>query len=213
MHLSNFARPALTWVRIRQFQKAIEAIKTKNNIISDWLDEVRREIVFQENVLIADKSRAEEYRGGTWNIYLFGQLAEMLMPLYAKSNVNVDMTCYTWGSGPDTIFNFGWAKEPLYMEINYSGRLNLKISLDTAESEDSRRKQVKQEIDKCQQLPFTISPTLHPGGKIGGSKKIASFDIGLVNKDGYLECKPSIEYTKEKIFSVVNTFYGRTENA
>jgi hypothetical protein len=196
------------WVRIRQFQKAIEAIKTKDRIISDWLDEVRREIVLQDNVLIADKSRAAEYRGGTWNIYLFGQLTETLKPLFAANNIDVEMTCYTYGSGPDTIFNFGWAREPLYMEINYSGRLNLKMSLDTAESENSRRERVKQEIDKCQQLPFAISATFHPGGKIGGSKTIASFDVGLINKDGYLECQPSIEDTKQSIFSVVSTFYG-----
>ncbi|MEX2491138.1 MAG: hypothetical protein WD425_05190 [Nitrospirales bacterium] len=193
-----------TWVRIRQFKKAIEVIKTNDCTIADWLDEVRREILLQDNVLIADKSHEGEYRGGTWNIYLFGHLAEILKPLFADENIDVEMTCYTYGSGPDTIFNFGWRRKPLYMEINYSGRLNLKISLDAA----IEAERIEQEIDKCQKLPFAISPKFHRGGKIGSSKTFASFDVGLINKDGYLECQPSIENTKQKIFSVVSTFYG-----
>ncbi len=202
-----------TWIRIRQFQKAIEAIKTTDRIIADWLDEVRREIELQDNVLIADKSHAKEYRGGTWNIFLFGHLAEILKPIFASNNIDVEMTCYTYGNRPDTIFNFGWAREPLYMEINYSGRLNLKMFLDTAMSENSRWERIKQEIDKCQQLPFAIPPTFKHGGKIGSSKTIASFDVGLINKDGCLECQPSIEDTKQKILSVVSTFYGNTATA
>ncbi len=198
-----------TWVRIRQFQKAIEAIKTKDRIINDWLEEVRREIALQDNVLIGDKSRANEYRPGTWNIYLYGHLAERLRPLFAENNVDVEMTCYTYGTGPDTIFNFGWAREPLYMEINYNGRLNLKMSLDKSEAESSRREQVKQEIEKCQKMQFVITPTFHPGGKIGGSKTIASFYVGLFNKDGLLECQPSIEETQKNIYSIVSTFYGK----
>lgn len=202
-----------TWVRIRQFQKAIKAIKTQDRIIKDWCDEIEREIALQDNVLTADKFRVGEYRGGTWNIYLFGHLAEILKPQFAVSQIDVEMTCYTYGSGPDTIFNFGWAQEPLYMEINYSGRLNLKMSLDTSESKESRRVRVKQEIDKCQQLVFDIPPTYHPGGKIGGSKTIASFDVGLINKDGYLECQHSIEDTTQRIFDVVSKFYGNTATA
>jgi len=197
-----------TWVRIRQFLKALEAIKKNNPIINDWIDAVRQEIALQDNVLTADRSRVEEYRGGAWNIYLLGHLAETLRPLFASSNSVVEMTCYTYGTRPDTILNFGWAKGPLYMEINYNGRLNLKMSLDQEESESRRRERVKQAIDKCQQLPFAVLPTLHPEGKIGGSKTIASFDVGLVNNDGYLECQPSIEETKKKIFSIVSTFYG-----
>lgn len=191
-----------TWVRIREFLKALEAIKTQDRFISDWIEEIKHEILLQSNVLIADKSHAEEYRGGTWNIYLYGRLAEMLAPKFAASNSDVEMTCYTYGTGPDTIFNFGWSQEPLYMEINYSGRLNLKMSLVASESADTRREAVKREISNCEKLPFTITPTFHPGGKIGGSKTIASFDVGLINRDGFLECQPSIDDVKENIFSV-----------
>ena len=202
-----------TWVRIRQFQKALEAIKTKDRVITDWIDEIKREVKLQDNVLLADKSLAEEYRGGTWNIYLLGQLAEMLKPQFSANGIDVDMTCYTYGSGPDTIFNFGWKRKPLYMEINYSGKLNLKISLDTSKSEDARREIVKQEIGKCEQLSFEAPPTFHPGGKIGGSKTIASFDVGLFNKAGFLECQPSIEVTKQRLISIIGAFYGKSTTA
>lgn len=198
-----------TWVRIRKFLRALEAIKTPDRVISDWIEEIKHEIVLQDNVLIADKTYEKEYRGGTWNIYLYGRLAEMLAPKFATSNSGVEMTCYTYGKRPDTIFNFGSSQEPLYMEINYSGRLNLKISLDTSESVDTRREVVKREINNCKKLPFTINPNFHRDGKIGGSKTIASFDVGLVDKDSFLECQPSIDEVKEKIFSVVNIFYGR----
>ncbi len=197
-----------TWIRIRDFEKALKAIKTPDRIISDWLDEIKREIVLQDDVLLVNKSRLGEYRGGTWNIYLFGQLSEKLKPLFVDNNTDVELTCYTYGAGPDTILNFGWAKEPLYMEINYSGKLNLKMSLDTSESKESRRDIVKREISKCERMSFKIPPTFHPGGKIGGSKTIASFDVGLLNKDGVLEFKPSIEVVKDKIFSIVDMFYG-----
>ncbi len=200
-----------TWIRIRQFQRALEGIKAQDSVISDWLNEVNREILLQDNVLLADKSHADEYRGGTWNIYLLGQLAEMLRPQFIDGNIDVELTCYTYGPRPDTILNFGWAQEPLYMEINYSGRLNLKMSLDTSVSVDDRREIVKKEIIKCEErMKFEIPPTFHPGGKIGGSKTIASFDVGLSNMDGMLECHPSIEAVKQRIFSVVNTFYGKS---
>jgi len=204
-----------TWVRIREFLRALESIKTHDRIISDWIEEIKHEIMLQDNVLIPDRSHAEEYRAGTWNIYLFGRIKEMLAPKFAAENLDVEMTCYTYGSRPDTIFNFGSSQEPLYMEINYTGKLNLKMSLDTSESVDTRREIVKREIANCEKLPFTISPKFHPGGKIGASKTIASFDVGLVNKDDLLECRPSISIddVKENIFSVVKTFYGRTASA
>jgi len=191
----------------------LRAIKTQDRLIKDWLSEIEREIALQDKVLTADKSSLEEYRGGTWNIYLFGHLAEMLKPQFEASHTDVEMTCYTYGRGPDTIFNFGWAREPRYMEINYSGRLNLKMSLDTSESKESRWALVKQEIDKCRQMTFDRSPTYHPGGKIGGSKTIASFDVGLINTEGHLECRKSIEDTKKRIFAVVSKFYGNTPSA
>ena len=197
-----------TWVRIRQFLKALQAINSPDNVIKDWIEEIKREIELQENVLLADMSRVGDYRSGTWNIYPMGQLAEMLKPQLANADIDVDMTCCTHGTGPDTILNFGWKRDPLYMEINYGGRLNLKISLDKTQPEESRRELVSREIRKLEDLEFAIAPTPHPGGKIGGSKTIASFDVGLTNKAGYLECQPSVEVTIQRLLSILSTFYG-----
>ncbi len=199
------------WVRIREFLKALEAIKNKDKVINDWIEEIKHEILLQENAFIGDKSHAADYRGGSWNIYLFGHLKEMLSPQFLKSKLDVVMTCYTYGSKPDTIFNFGWSQTPLYMEINYSGRLNLKMFLDKSKSKDARREDVKREIRNCEKLSFDIAPTFHLGGKIEKSKTIASFNIGLsdIDKDGFLLCQPSIDQVRENIFSVVKTFYGR----
>lgn len=98
------------WVRIREFLKALQAIRTQDRLISDWIEAIKREILLQDNVLIADRSLAGEYRAGAWNIYLYGRLAELLLQKFAANKVDVDMTCYTHGQRPDTIFNFGWSK-------------------------------------------------------------------------------------------------------
>jgi hypothetical protein len=197
-----------TWIRLRQFQKAVNAIKTLDNAITDWLNEINREIALQDNVLVADMSRLDEYRAGTWNIYLFGKMVEIIIPQFDASKTDVEPTCYTYGTRPDTILNFGWQQEPLYMEINYSGRLNLKVSLNTSVSEESRRDTIDQEIRKCKQLSFKISPKFHQGGKVGRSKTIASFDVGLFNKAGVLLCQPSINHVCNNVVSIVNTLYG-----
>jgi len=201
-----------SWVRIRDFLKALEAIKTRDSVIIDWIEEIKHEIFLQDNVLIADKSHAAEYRHGAWNIYLFGHLAEKLSPDFAVNNLDVEVKCYTYGSRPDTIMNFGWSQKPLYMEINYSGRLNLKMSLDASKSKDSRREDVNREIANCEKLSLgDRDRKFHSDGKIGRSKTIVSFDVGLadIDKDGFLLCQPSFDKVRENIFSLVKTFYGR----
>jgi hypothetical protein len=41
----------------------------------------------------------------------------------------MEATVYMWATRPDTISNFGWSREPLYLEMNYNGRINLKANL------------------------------------------------------------------------------------
>lgn len=200
-----------TWIRIRQFLEALQAINSPDKVIKDWIEEIKREIELQENVRnvrLAHMSRAQDYRSGTWNIYLLGQLAEMLKPKLANDAIDVDMTCYTYGHRPDTILNFGGKREDsLYMEINYSGKLNLKI--DLADHKESRPEIVLQNIRKLEELEFVIAPTPHHGGKFGNSKRIASFDVGLTNnKEGNLEFQTSVEVTIQRLLSILSTFYG-----
>ena len=197
-----------TWLRIRDFLRAVESIKSAGNaVIADWVEELRREVGVQEAVLRGDRSQLAGYRAGSWNIYLLGQLAERLAPNFADASIDVDPTCYPYGTRPDTILNFGWAREPLYMEINYSGRLNMKLSLDGSES--ARRAAVERAIEWCRTAGFDPTPTLHSTGKIGDSKTIASFDIGLADTgDGALRYVHSKEETERRLLSVLKTLYG-----
>ncbi len=198
-----------SWVRIRKFQKALEVIKTRDSIIEHWLDEIRREIDLQDRAARIDKSRIGEYRPKTnWNIYLFGHLAEMIEPQLRKDHSAVEMTCGCYGSRPDTIMNFGRRQEPFYMEINYNGKLNLKMSFDK-EPAETKRDIVQKAIDEWKQVDFGIAPSFHALNKIGDTKTIASFDVGLLDKDGFIEYKHSLEDTKQRLLSVLDKFYGR----
>jgi len=44
---------------------------------------------------------------------------------------------------------------------------------------------------------------------MGGSKTIASFDVGLLNKDGFIEYEKSQEDTQQRLLSILHEFYGR----
>jgi hypothetical protein len=199
------------WVRIRDFLRAIETIEDRGNmVITDWIEEIRREVGLQNAVLRGDRSRLRDYRAGSWNIYLLGQLAERLAPRLAAESIAADPTCYPYGARPDTILNFGWGREPQYMEINYSGRLNLKLSLDGSES--TRRDAVEKAIEACRILEFDPKPTFHPTGKIGNSKTIASFEIGLTDTgEGALEYVHSAEETEQRLLSLLRIFYGKRD--
>jgi hypothetical protein len=198
-----------TWVRIREFLRALECVKTPRDIINQWTEEVRREVQLQEAVFRGDRSRLSDYRAGSWNIYFLGHLADGLAPAFRTESIAVDPTCYPHGRRPDTILNFGWEREPQYMEINYNGRLNLKISLDTLKSATEQREAVDLAIQACRMARFEIAPTYHHGGKIGKSKTIASFDLGLANEGGALCYRNSPEETKQALLSILRVFYGR----
>jgi hypothetical protein len=111
---------------------------------------------------------------------------------------------------PDTILNFGWARRPLYLEINHSGSLNMKISLGGSVSASARRAAVERALEWCRTVEFDPAPTLHPRGKIGNSKTVASFPIGLaVGDDGALRYDGSAEETERRLLSVLSSFYGK----
>ena len=196
-----------TWVRIREFLRAVDAIESPDDIVIQWKEEIRREVGLQEAVLRADRTRLSDYRAGSWNIYLLGQLVKELVSDFQADSLDIEPTCYTHGTRPDTILNFGWSQDPLYMEINYNGRVNLKISLEGSES--VRKAAVEQAIRACQTLPFDTHPVYHRSGKIGDSKTIASFNIGLINEGGVLRYTSSVEETRRRLIDILRVFYGR----
>lgn len=195
-----------TWLRIRDFLQALETAKAHDDIVKQWAEEVRRKVTLQDAVFRGDRSRLRDYRAGTWNIYFLGQLAAELAPALQTESIDIEPTCYPWGSRPDTILNFGWARSPQYMEINYNGRLNLKISLDGSQTE--RHNAVDRAIRECQVIQFGIAPTYHPSGRIGDSKTIASFDVGLASADDALRYVHSREETRRRLFELLRVFYG-----
>ena len=55
---------------------------------------------------------------------------------------------------------------------------------------------------------FEFVPTYHPGGKVGKSKTIASFDVGLANERDALRYQQSPEETRRRLLSILRVFYG-----
>ncbi len=106
------------WIKIRNFLKAIEAIKEKKDrYIADWKSSVKREIELQNLATKNEPTRINEYRTGTWNIYILGNLKKALLT-YCKGDLpcEIEPRAYMYGTRPDTILNFWW--DEIYAEIN-----------------------------------------------------------------------------------------------
>lgn len=196
------------WIRLRPFLEAVEAVKTEDKIIADWRDALRQEVAMQDRVKQCDRTQIREYRGGAWNIYLLGLVKEKLASRLPGS---LTPRCYTFGSRPDTILNFGWHKKSAYsayMEINHGGRLNLKMSLGHLATEAEKRREVgaaQAWVKDCDALP---QGDLKRVGKLGKSKTIASFEVGLIRPDGHLEFADSEAATCERIEAVLRPFFA-----
>jgi len=91
------------WVRIRSLLAALECVKTPQDIIQQWKEEVRREVGLQDAAFRADRPPLRGYRAGSRNIYFLGRLAEELAPTLQAESIAVETTCYPYGSRPDTI--------------------------------------------------------------------------------------------------------------
>lgn len=161
-----------------------------------------------------DRSRSCNYRKGGWSIYFLGQLAAELAPALLAESIDVVASCYTYGTRPDTILNFGMLR-PEYMEINYSGRLNLKVSLDKDQPESARGEIVDQVIQKWRMAPFAsnVAVRFHPTGKVGASKTVMSFDVGLAAHEDGLVFAQSRQETLGRLLSVLRVFYGTRGDA
>lgn len=92
-----------------------------------WAEELDLERQF-----LTEPWRFEHQLSGRWRkLYsrvVLGHLARMLESagLLPKS---VESDIYSIGPRPDDILNFGAARWPLYMEVNYDGRLSLRANL------------------------------------------------------------------------------------
>jgi len=197
------------WIRTRRFLKALEAIRTPDHLIENWRESVQREVDRQDRVAQLDRSDLSKYRAGSWNVYLLGFLKEALLERLGQTAptllemLSETCTCYTYGTRPDTILNFGWAKCPAYMEITYNGRLHLKMNLEGFKTLPDKQRGVAAAIETVVQRYPEGTYKLHEGGKIGKSKTVASFEVGLAQRDGYLEFESSQDDACAKIASIL----------
>lgn len=206
-----FRRPRhqeFTWMRLESLLAALNAIKHPDAAIQDWREEIAREVELREAVAQGLRERAQEFRAGGWNVCFLGQLAQHLEgPMREAGFDHDDLTCYTWGQRPDTILNFGWSRGIYYLEINYSGRLNLKVSLAKLAPEE-RSDLLEEARQRCEGAFLDPGPKIRWGGRLGKSKTIATFDVGLRNRGGLLGFGDSREETVRRIISVLSAFHG-----
>ena len=200
------------WVRLRDFLGALDRIAAPNHFVEQWRDALRNELDIRERVFHLDRSRLWECRAGAWNIYFLGRLKEELLQSLGHNSLDIDPTCYTYGTRPDTILNFGWSREPEYMEINNNGRLNLKLSFDNRADAATREGAVREAMRKVVQSYASGSYRLHETGRVGASKTVASFDIGLVDEQECLRFAGTKEDSVRKVETILRVFYGRHGN-
>lgn len=196
------------WIRIREFAKALCAIGEKDPVFQGWADQILREITLQDFAQNNDRRALHEYRAGNWNIYLLGALAELIREQIQRESFSIDITCGTYGTRPDTICSLDWFSDFLYLEINYDGFLNLKISFEKDDSTQKKFERVDESIAILKRIPFPIEPKFQSRGRIGNSKTIASFDIGLYCKDGFLEARNSLATVRDLIISILRLVHA-----
>lgn len=196
------------WVKLERLKTALDAVQQPDQPILDWREEVTREMDLRKAAAAGDRARAAEFRAGSWNICFLGQLAQRIEVPIAEAGFKQDeLTCYTWGQRPDTILNFGWSRGIFYLEINYSGRLNLKVSLARLAPEE-RAAFLEAALLKCEAVFSGPHVKIRRGGKVGKSKTLASFDIGLRTQDGCLGYRNSPDETVDQIMKVLKAFHA-----
>src|SRR5207248_2609614 len=137
------------------------------------------EIELQELAFTNDLARIAYYRGSTWNLYVLGHLKETFLELCEdRLPQGIKPKVSTAGPGPDTILNFWWDGGD-YAEINYAGRLNLKLYLEEFPDAPTKRAFVQERIDHYREVFDGRAVDFRKGGKLGNSKMIATFEIGM----------------------------------
>jgi hypothetical protein len=194
------------WVRLNEFAEALEQIGPAESIIEDWKIAVRQEANLHEYVRRNDRSCLSEYRTEAWNICFLGQLREAVEGTVTLSHLYT--TCYMWGTRPDTILNFGFSERPAYLEVNNNGRLNLKVDLGVCADDAGRRQAIAEIVRRVQSDYPADTYQLSEGGRLGASKTVASFDIGLsVADDGCLGFAQDMDYTLRRLREILGHFY------
>jgi hypothetical protein len=208
------------WLKLDDVLKATEHLKdlSSNNVfIRDWIEslknEKKRRNLSQDEENGREKSQEgkiiQEYhfRAGSWNINFLGKIAEHYREDYNKD----DLTCYTYGSHPDTILHFGWSKLPLYAEINDYGMLKIKFNFrEVKEEKKKKHGDILKEISLLLQGVLKEEERTFKRIKRNASTMtLYSCDINLKkNSDGNLVFKFGREETISKLHTIISKLYG-----
>ena len=194
------------WIRLRDFSIAVDRIAHKDKSITDWAEALHNEMDLQDRVRDNDTSRLQDYRSGAWNIYFLGLLKESFERRYHCGGDGFDPTCYTYGQRPDTILNFGWDPDS-YLEINANGVLHLKINLE--DRSDAEKRLAVEDLKRKVRAKFSRDSrvSLSESQRVGKSKTVASFDIGLFEVGGALQYKIGQEETIRRLLEFLEPFY------
>ncbi len=198
------------WVRVRNFEEALEAVPTDDPFVVGWREAVRSEVNLQDACASDDPHRIEGYRGSTRNLYFLGYLKEGLTDHLAGRELGLDPFVHAVPPGPDTILHFGRSRPPAYLEINKNGLLNLKVDLNNLPTRTAKEERLAEVRSYYRDLLGRFEPLLKTRKVDQKSKTrtVMSFDVGLNTLDGGLLYASGKAETVRKSAGVLEAFYG-----
>ena len=198
-----------TWIRLRNFAEAVNnACSSDISVINDWSIALQNELERRDSVEHNDRVNINNYRSGSWNITLLGQLREQLTPELC-GEIGITPTCYTHGRKPDTILNFGYKLGNLYAEINNNGKLNVKIGFNNHNNHNECR-ELYGNIQENLLAALNNAQQPNRGYRTGSrSATLVSIPIGLEIYNGELGYAPgrTQQDTVEKLTYALTEFY------
>lgn len=199
------------WIKLPAFAQAVQAASTAHPTmgpIHDWALALQHELDRRHAVTNNDRRQLQTYRPGSWNINFLGQLKEALSLALDVASIERNSTCYTHGTRPDTILNFGWTKYPRYAEINNNGRLNCKVTFEECTTADERRTLYLDTVHILQETMVGHALGIQPLNPSANTMTIASLDIGLSTPDGALQYNGNAQETLTRLAQFLCAFYG-----
>lgn len=196
------------WIRLPDLFQAINAIVTPEPFIRQWRDALQNELDRRQIVSQDIRDHLHLFRAGSWNIIFLGQLKETLLASLANKPLDIEPTCYTHGTRPDTILNFGWSRYPRYAEINNNGRLNVKITFEDCKDDVERRTLYEETVALLKKALADEAKDIRRYDPESKTMTVLSIDIGLSASDGALGYRYGQGHTVDKLKHFLEILYG-----
>lgn len=195
------------WVRLPHLIDIISAIPGGDRIIDDYKQALENELNRRSQVAQNDRSNLSLFRSGAWNMTFLGILRETLLKSLDGRQRGIDPSCYTYGTRPDTILNFGWSQYPQYAEINSNGTLNLKVTFEDCQSEDERMRVYGDVVRKAETVDKHSECQIHPYFPGTNTMTVCSFNIGLNSIEGAFNHTQGQEYSINQLRRLLESLY------